>query len=170
LPALLTYVPFVHVGAAGGTYVPTVVTCVTGAVVTTSLCSTLLASVPSEYVTRYVFVSTPSAPTVVTDEVPSGSVALCTVVDGNGTGLVSVTSFVVITGVGFDEIRVCFGARVGEEVAATDIPVGAVAVGCAAPYAAPDPRRNATAMPIPRAAAARFRGRRSQVRRLKISP
>jgi hypothetical protein len=77
-----------------------VVTWVTGGVVTTSLCSTLLVSRPSKYVTRYVFVSTPLTPAVVMEEVPCGAAAFSTVVDWNGIGAVSEMSCVVTTGVG----------------------------------------------------------------------
>jgi hypothetical protein len=76
------------------------VTWVTGCVVTTSLFNTLLVWVPSVVVTVYVFVSTPFTPTVVTEDVPLARVALDTVTALKCTGVVSVTTFVVTTGVG----------------------------------------------------------------------
>ncbi|PYY39397.1 hypothetical protein DEJ32_08730 [Curtobacterium sp. MCPF17_046] len=102
----------------------------------------------------------------------------------NGTGAVSVTVFVVTTGVGVG-VGVWVGVGVGVLVrvgAGTALVcAGAVAtaaagrpddgrVGCVAPKAADDPIRTTNATPAPSAAAARFRGSRSQVCRRKRTP
>ncbi|MFZ7088843.1 hypothetical protein [Curtobacterium sp. RRHDQ10] len=133
--------------------------------------------------TSYVVVRTPSAPAVVTRDVPFATVGSSTVVDVYGTGAVSDTVSFVTTGVGVGVgvgVDVFFGVVakwcavepcvVLELAGADGTGAASVVLGWPAPYADDDPMRTARATPNPIAAAERRRGSRSHVERRKTHP